>query len=84
MLDPLVVSVAQMLHQSRYDRGIMLMGMRGSVLTTLVPILFTQRSSSVDGVFVESPQLRITLFIYLHHMERPYLYVQVSNACPCV
>ena len=32
----------------------MLTGMRGSVLTTLVPILFTQRSSSVDGVFVES------------------------------
>jgi hypothetical protein len=52
MLDPLVVDVVLMVHQRRYDRGIMRSGMQGSVLTTLVPILFSWRSSSVDGAFL--------------------------------
>jgi hypothetical protein len=51
MLEPLIGSAIRMLHQSRYERGILLPRMQVSVLTTLVPILFTRRSSSGDSVF---------------------------------
>jgi hypothetical protein len=50
-LEPLIGSVVWMLHQSRYERGILLPGMRGFALTTLVPILFIQHSNFFDGVF---------------------------------